>query len=77
MRKEIVDAINLEIINENGGKKDDIVFNKTIEFQELINWVWRNCQGAHTMEIKPNISVSAQFDDRVELYTIHQVEREG
>ena len=40
----------------------------------MIGWVWRNCQGCNQIIIIPAVKVIAEFEDRVEVYTLLETE---
>ena len=73
MRKQLVKEIYGEFLSENNSS-GTIAYFKNFEFKDLINWVWRNCQGCDHIEIYPENRVVAIFEDRVETYKLNEKE---
>lgn len=72
-KKQLVKEIFCEIVGETT-KTGPMAHFKEYEFIDMINWVWRNCQGCIKIEIIPDIKVIVAFEDRIEVYTLKEVE---
>ena len=61
-------------ILSTSGCKEGVMFNqKDFTFENLINWVHRNCPGADKVEIDNNSkNVSAIYDERYEIYSLEE-----
>ena len=73
IKKQKVFEIHCEIISDkpvNG----PMVYFKEYSFEKMIGWVWRNCQGCNQIIILPDVKVIAEFEDRVEVYTLLETE---
>lgn len=69
MDKQKVKEINCSITGYKTAK-GPMAYFKDFSFQDLINWVWRTCQGCDKIEIHPDVKIDVLFEDRVETYTL-------
>lgn len=65
--------LNLEILGEKVQKAPIVHFHK-FNFDDMLNWVYRNCKGCLEIKIIPGIRIEVSFEDRIEIYTIEEVE---
>ena len=71
--KQKVFEIHGEIIADKV-TKGPMVYFKNYSFEELVGWVYRNCQGCNQIIVLPEVKVVAEFDDRAEIYTLVETE---
>ena len=73
-------TIYCEVITDKGAKKGRMFYQKDFTEQDLINWVYRNCQGCSDIKITPGEEVRAIYADelndisRIEVYTLENKE---
>ena len=72
MRGQEVKAIGLTIVNAKQNKTQNIACFKEFDYNDLINWVNRNCKGCDLIEVNPDY-IEVTFDDRTEIYRLNNI----
>lgn len=72
-KKQKVMEIECTILGYKSNK-GPMAYFKNFTFEDLVDWVWRTCQGCDQINIIPNVKIDAIFEDRVETYTLIETE---